>query len=344
MIRLLFELVGRIRERAPGIGVPRVTLLTLAILWYAASGFLYFELEGQPDLSWIDAFWWAFVTMTTVGYGDLFPKSPGGRYLIGIPTMIVGISILGYLLSMVASFLVERRNRELKGLGTVTLTDHLLIVHYPGLLRVREVVDEYRADLKSKDRGVVLVDQDLEELPAELEARGVRFVRGDPTLEPTLHNASAGTASQAIILSRRPGDRTSDHASLAVTLTLEKLWPDLHTVAECVDAAHVPLLERCGCDSVVCLDQLSSRLLVQEALDPGVQALVHELTSNTYGQQLYAVKATGSTWAECRGALEGTGALAVGLRRAGTLMVNPAPGDAVSPGDEALVIARSRPG
>jgi voltage-gated potassium channel len=342
MIRLLLALIQRFR-RSSGEALPRVTLLSFTLVYFATSGFMYFELDGSPDLQWTDAFWWALVTMTTVGYGDLFPTTFGGRYLIALPTMLFGISILGYLLSMVAAFLIEERNRELKGMAEIKLSEHLLLIHFPSVQRLVEVADQFRSDAKTAGKSLVLIDPDLEELPQELVERGMKFVRGNPVLEETLRMASAATASQAIILAKDPHERSTDNTSLAVTLTLEHIWPDLHTVAECVDPANVRLLERCGCDSVVCMDELASQLLVQEALDPGVKALVHEITSNTYGQEFYVVDPPAATWSGCRDALYAVGALPLGLRRGGQVLINPAADETVQPGDRAVCIAPDRP-
>ena len=55
-----------------------------------------------------DAFWWAFVTMTTVGYGDTYPVTEAGRF-IGMVTMAVGVAIIGVLSSFLASWFLSPR-------------------------------------------------------------------------------------------------------------------------------------------------------------------------------------------------------------------------------------------
>jgi voltage-gated potassium channel len=55
-----------------------------------------------------DAFWWAIVTVTTVGYCDVFPVTPGGRVIAGM-LMVVGVAILGILISTLGAGLIESR-------------------------------------------------------------------------------------------------------------------------------------------------------------------------------------------------------------------------------------------
>ncbi|HKG10445.1 MAG TPA: potassium channel family protein, partial [Gaiellaceae bacterium] len=59
-----------------------------------------------------DGVWWAVVTVTTVGYGDLTPHTVGGR-VVGIALMFVGISFLSLLTAAIASrFVREERSSE----------------------------------------------------------------------------------------------------------------------------------------------------------------------------------------------------------------------------------------
>ncbi|HLZ18455.1 MAG TPA: potassium channel family protein, partial [Smithellaceae bacterium] len=104
----------------------RIIALIIAVLLYGMTGFLYFELPGNPELTWLDGLWYTVVTMTTVGYGDFFPKSAGGRFLVGWPVMIFGIGLLGYVLSVVATTLITVKNKEIKGMSSFKLQDHLV--------------------------------------------------------------------------------------------------------------------------------------------------------------------------------------------------------------------------
>jgi ion transport protein len=62
-----------------------------------------------------DALWWGIVTMTTVGYGDKYPVTTGGR-LIGVVVMVIGVGLFGTLSGFLANvFLAPRKPRDVDG-------------------------------------------------------------------------------------------------------------------------------------------------------------------------------------------------------------------------------------
>ena len=71
------------------------------------------EHSGNPQFSRIsDGLWWAFVTLTTVGYGDIVPITDGGR-IVGVFTMVFGISIYSLMIANLTYFIEEQgRNRK----------------------------------------------------------------------------------------------------------------------------------------------------------------------------------------------------------------------------------------
>jgi voltage-gated potassium channel len=88
-------------------GLFRVLLAAVGLLFLGAWLVLLFEKNaaGSNIHSYHDALWWAVVTVTTVGYGDRFPVSEGGR-AVAVILMLVGIGLIGVLTATVASFFV----------------------------------------------------------------------------------------------------------------------------------------------------------------------------------------------------------------------------------------------
>ena len=305
---------------------------------------MFFELESKPDLQWPDALWWSVVTMTTVGYGDLFPTSLGGRYLIGFPTMIFGISILGYLLSNVATYFIEARSKEKKGMGESSLENHILVVHFQSVDRQLSLLRELRADPKTAQAKVLLIDDELEELPDVLSDKKMGFIHGNATKESTLERAAFRDASHAIILAKDTNDPGSDNHNLAAALTLEQLHPDIVTVAECVDPERVDLMYKAGCDSVICLAEMSSGMLVNEILDPGLSLAIQALTSNVSDQTFYLAEIKNATeFGVAFSALKEQGAMAIGYKRGADVALNPKSSDKLYVGDSVVCIGSSRP-
>lgn len=80
------------------------------LLVYLSGLAIYDAERSHPDasiLSFGDAIWWAIVTITTVGYGDLYPVTIAGRF-IAVGLMMCGIALLGVVTATLASWLVEK--------------------------------------------------------------------------------------------------------------------------------------------------------------------------------------------------------------------------------------------
>ncbi|WP_328550645.1 MULTISPECIES: potassium channel family protein [unclassified Streptomyces] len=104
-------------------GKPRLALharvivysgLSTVLLGFAGALAVYQQERGAPRASmrtFGDALWWACETLTTVGYGDITPVTPGGR-LIAVGMMAIGLALLGAVTGTFASWLLQVFSRE----------------------------------------------------------------------------------------------------------------------------------------------------------------------------------------------------------------------------------------
>ncbi len=90
-----------------------LVILSSLFVYLAACGIWYFEREKQPiEFGSIpDAMWWAIVTLTTIGYGDVYPKTPGGKIFTAI-VALVGVGLIAIPSGLLASVLTEARVEE----------------------------------------------------------------------------------------------------------------------------------------------------------------------------------------------------------------------------------------
>ncbi|HBO13343.1 MAG TPA: ion transporter [Halieaceae bacterium] len=84
------------------------------VLYLAAVGIYYFEREAQPEAfaSVIHSFWWALATLTTVGYGDVYPITLGGR-LFTFFILMVGLGVFAVPTGLITMAMVNTRRADL---------------------------------------------------------------------------------------------------------------------------------------------------------------------------------------------------------------------------------------
>jgi voltage-gated potassium channel len=88
-------------------------MATGMVLYLAAVGIYYFENEAQPEAfgSVFHSLWWAVTTLTTVGYGDVYPITVGGR-LFTFLVLMIGLGVVAVPAGLLASALTKAREEE----------------------------------------------------------------------------------------------------------------------------------------------------------------------------------------------------------------------------------------
>lgn len=83
-------------------------VITLILIYFSAVGIYYFENEAQPEhfSSVFESLWWSIVTLTTVGYGDVYPITVGGR-IFTFFILLIGLGIVAIPTGIISSALTK---------------------------------------------------------------------------------------------------------------------------------------------------------------------------------------------------------------------------------------------
>ena len=275
--------------RASGSHLPALAVATIAIMVAGGLGFLATEahqLEGTLPEKILDSLWWAFVTMTTIGYGDIVPHTPGGR-LVGSLVGISGVVVLSIITAILASVLVERRMMEDRGLQRVSASDHWVVCGW------NSHAENVLVGLAKRAAGslVVLVNDMDPDHFADVRYQfqdklNLRFVKGDYTHESVLDKASVAASASCIILVDTVGEQQilrSDERAIKGTLTIKSINPKVRVCVELLDRHSEPHLSRARADEIIVRGEYTGLFLSNAACTPGMSRVVEELVGPLSG-------------------------------------------------------------
>ncbi|MGR3176682.1 MAG: potassium channel family protein [Candidatus Anammoxibacter sp.] len=318
----------------------RLFLLTFLVIGLGVWCISIFENNLSPK----DALWWCIVTITTVGYGDMVPATTGGR-IVAMCLMFLGIGFLGMFTANVASIFVEGRMRQGKGMDDIKVKNHFIICGWN--YKTREIVEELKADTKMSKTPIVLV-ANIPEQP--IGNKGLLFVKGEVD-EDTMKRANVEEASTVIIVSDETVEQhTRDARVIMDTLTIRNINKDIYMCVEISDTKNSKHCEIAGANEIIVIGELSSRLLVQSALNPGIKRVFSELMSSRYGQELYKLQApakvVGSKFIDALTSLKielNSVIIAIEPAHKNEVILNPPIDFIIQAGDHLIVMAEERP-
>jgi voltage-gated potassium channel len=249
---------------------PRLGYTAFAIAAMILVGTLGFHfIEG---LSWLESIYVATQTVTTVGYGDLPPKTAAGK-LFTTFFILLGVGTVLYALTVMAQGLIESEVVAAMGLRRKTkemerLKNHFIVCG-GGRVGKRIILS-----LKKQNIPFILVERDEPKVSALLEA-GEHVIIGDATLEETLRKAGVHRAKG--LASCLPDDA----ANVYVVLTARGLNENMHIVARAVEEQAEPKLLRAGANRVVAPTIIGSQSMARALLRPAIADFMDSIVAET---------------------------------------------------------------
>jgi voltage-gated potassium channel len=321
VFRLLRKSVPKIlKER-----MTRIFIWILAVIAYGTIGFHF--IEGQP---WIVSFYWTFVTIGTVGYGDYSPETTLGMFFT-ISLIILGIGSFAIAIEAIVDFLIQRQQMRIMGLINVEKSRHVVICGWTE--STMECIKEI-----GKENEIFVIDEDETVRKRALKNK-INFVHGDPTRIKDLEKANVKGAKAIIV------DMGSDSKSIHCILSIRKIDQNVRIIAEAERYENIEQLELAGATQVISPFVISGRLMYK-SIDDGYEAMfVQEVLAEHKSREMKEVILTEDSYFVGKTILEAdiherTGVILVGIGKSGDLTIDPSRDYVIKPGDVILGIGK----
>jgi voltage-gated potassium channel len=286
----------------------------------------YRDVQGEP-LSFLDCLYYATVSLSTTGYGDITPYTPTARLVNVLVITPLRVAFLIVLIGTTVETLTTQ-SRQVYQIQRWRnkVRNHIVVVGYgtKGRTAAAAMVGDEVAPAD-----IVVVDQDPVALERAKRA-GLVTVRGSATDSEILRLASAQHARAIIVATN------TDDSAVLVTLTARELAPKAKIIAAVRESDNEHLLKQSGADSTVVTAETAGRLLGIAVQTPSVVEMMEDLLSPAAG---FAMSEREVNPKEVGGSPKHNTDIVLGVVRAGKLMrVDDEQVDALENGDRLLYI------
>ncbi len=282
MIYMFIAIRKRIRRfigtiKALGLaGLAAAVVISGTFLFYFAEPVLP---DGTKN-SLFASLYWVVTTLTTVGYGDIYPSNFWAR-IVFFYVVIFGLGVFAASLTELGTYLTNKRFLQSRGLHRFNLKRHVIVIGYG------ENTEELIQRLERHDMEVVLVDDKVD--PALMKSIGVNVVSGSPLQSDTLRKAGI-TEADTLVISSQP-----DELAVMVALKAKELNPDVTVISACQKYEDYHIMSSAKIDLVIPVSRLQGDLLADAVMDSKGLSFLIQLLSGTDGLRLDELTAESST-------------------------------------------------
>ncbi|MFF1557959.1 potassium channel family protein [Streptomyces sp. NPDC058279] len=251
-----------------------VMCLTVLIVWLDRDGY---HDNANETVDFLDCVYYATVTLSTTGYGDIVPYSASARLTNVLLITPLRVLFLIILVGTTLEVLTERTREEWRlNRWRKNVRDHTVVVGFG--TKGRSALQTLLATGLRKDQ-IVIVDPSSKVIDVAA-AEGFTGVVGDATRSDVLLRAELPRARQIVIATQR------DDTAVLVTLTARQLNRGAKIVAAVREEENAPLLRQSGADAVITSASAAGRLLGLSVLSPSAGTVMEDLIQQGSGLDL----------------------------------------------------------
>ena len=246
------------------------------IIFTSATAIFFFEAkeEGGDINSFFDAIYWALITFTTVGYGDITPKTTEGRVITMI-LVFCGLAVVAFITSVIVSAFNEKMGemRDYRVFLDInkSLGSHTILCGYG---RMGSVVAKQLAKAKTS---FIIIEANPDNV-IKAKRAGYRVIEGNAENSDLLKNV--GILKQAEMILCLTG---SDVINVYITLTARYLNPKIHIISRANREDSVRKLKQAGANQTIVPFKIVGLIAVEFIGQPVAFEAIHDMLSAKHG-------------------------------------------------------------
>ena len=296
-------------------------------------------LIGLEGYGFVDAFYMAVITLSTVGFGEVEPLTTGGRLFMAV-MILVNVGVVAYALATFSYYIIEGKifeqmERNYRNARIERLKDHTIVC---GFGRYgREVVRHLHE--QGQHYVVIESDEDKMNLP-EFKEMNILFVEGDATEDEVLISAGVERAKSLITGLRDDSD------NLYIVISAKDLNPQLTVVSSAHTGRSRAKLRKAGATHVILPEQIGGFYMATLTTKPGAveffSYVTNELDSDIGFEEVRYDQLPAHLVGKSIMELDfrtNSGVNVIGHRKKnGVYDVNPGPGATLQPGESFITV------
>ena len=314
-----------------------LTLLFLLFFIVFTAGIAMYVLEEStnPNInSLFDAIYWAFVTISTVGYGDIAPVTIEGRS-IAIMAIISGIAMISFATSVIVSAFSEKLS-ELKENRIIEEMNKnrsfLLICGYGQMTKM------FLSQHKKKYTNYLILENDLAQVE-EASKNGYEVIHEDASRYETLSKFNAEHSKITVLCLTK-----NDVENIYITLNAKSVSPKINVIARVNDKDMLSKFKHAGADNVLMPNEVANSMICISIKQPTMFKAIHAILTGkrvAAMDEIYANESIGVIGKSIKElAFKKVKLLFVGIQRGDEFIFNPPLSERVERDDILLVMGR----
>jgi voltage-gated potassium channel len=247
-------------------------LLFLLLLLTGTLGY-----HWSQNYPWVDALYMTVITVTTVGFGEVYPLDEGGK-LLTIFLILTSIVIYAYIITVITEYvvgeniikklIVRRMENKIK-----KLQNHVIIAGYGRT--GKQAVNK----LKNYNRRVVVIDMIKPENDRLIDFENVYFIEGDATKDDVLQKAGISVAASLITTLHTDAD------NLFVVLSARQMNPDLKIVSRATNEKTADKMKLAGANRIIMPEVIGGEFMASLVVTPDLVEFLNALSMEEAGHK-----------------------------------------------------------